>query len=139
VSFTDSSTECFTVTSPTTTTTRQFVYPQDKAKIAASTGGNLAGSVRFRLYDTLPDCTADGGTAATGLLYEELGSLHAISGASPQFATTNNTTVAITSSTTVYWRVFYHSTNVLQDDSESACTESTQVTYAGNDGSITVP
>ena len=139
ISFTDSSTECFTVTSPTTTTTRQFVYPQDKAKIAASTGGNLAGSVRFRLYDTLANCTADGGTAATGLLYEELGSLHSIAGASPQFATTNNTTVAITSSTTVYWRVLYDSTNPLQDDSESACTESTQVTYAGNDGSITVP
>jgi hypothetical protein len=133
----DISRECVqVVTIPTTTTTRQFVFPQDAAKIAASAGGNLAGSVRFRLYDTLGNCTADGGTAATGLLYEET---DAISGASTQVTKTNNTTVAITSNTTVFWRVFYDSTNPAQDDSESACTESTQVTYAGNDGTITVP
>jgi hypothetical protein len=126
-------------TVPTATTTRQFVYPQDKANIAASAGGNLAGSVRFRLYDTLPNCTADSGTAAGGMLYQELGSAHPISGGSPQTATTNNTTVAVTSNTTVYWRVFYDSTNPAQDDSSSACTESTQVTYAGNDATITVP
>jgi hypothetical protein len=132
--------ECVEVTTvPTTTTTRQFVYPQDKAQITASAGGNLAGSVRFRLYDTLPNCTADGGTAATGLLYEELGTVHPISGTSPQFATTDNTTAAITSDTTVYWNVSYDSTNPAQDDSGSACTESTQVTYAGNDGTISVP
>jgi hypothetical protein len=138
---TDSATtECFTVTTvATTTTTRQFVYPQDKAKITASAGGNLAGSVRFRLYDTLANCTADGGTAATGMLYQELGSAHPISGASAQFATTNNTTVAVTSNTTVYWNVFYDSTNPAQDDSGSACIESTQVTYVGNDSNITVP
>jgi hypothetical protein len=123
----------------TATTTKQFVYPQDKASIAASAGGNLAGSVRFRLYDTSANCTADSGTAAGGMLYQELGSAHAIAGASPQVATTNNTTVAITSSTTVYWRVFYDSTNASQDDSSSPCTESTQVTYAGQDANITTP
>jgi hypothetical protein len=139
VSFTDTSTECFTVSSPTTTATRQFVYPQDKAKIDASSGGALAGSVRFRLYDTLANCTADGGTAATGMLYEEAGSLHPISGTAPKFATTNNTTVAITTGTTVYWRVLYDSTNPLQDDSSSVCTESTTVGYSGNDATITVP
>jgi hypothetical protein len=73
------------------------------------------------------------------MLYQELGSAHPISGGSPQTATTNNTTVAVTSNTTVYWRVFYDSTNPAQDDSSSACTESTQVTYAGNDATITVP
>jgi hypothetical protein len=135
----DGANECFTVqTIATTTTTRQFVYPQDKAKIAAS-AGTLAGSVRFRLYDTLANCTADGGTAATGMLYEEPGSAHTIGGASGQVTTTNNTTVAITTNTTVYWRVFYDSTNAAQDDSESACTESTQVIYAGDDATITVP
>lgn len=135
----DVTTECVQVTTvPTTTDTRQFVYPQDKAKIGASAGGALSGSVRFRLYDTLANCQADGGTAATGMLYQELGSAHPISGAS-NTATTNNTTVAITTNTTVYWRVFYDSTNPAQDDSSSACTESTQVTYAGNDATITVP
>jgi hypothetical protein len=39
----------------------------------------------------------------------------------------------------VFWRVTYTSTNQAQTGSSSVCTESTQVTYAGNDGTITVP
>ena len=125
---------------PTTTTTRQFVYPQDKAKVTVGVGaGDLAGSVRFRLYDTLANCTADGGTLATGMLYQELGAAHPIAGASPQFATTNNTTAAITVGTTVYWNVLYASTKGSQPGSSSACVESTAVTFAGDDSSITVP
>ena len=124
---------------PTTTTTRQFVYPQDKAKVTVGGGGDLAGSLRFRLYDTLANCTADGGTPATGLLYEEADALHPIAGASPQFATTNNTTVRITTNTTVYWNVRYSSTKGSQPGSSSACEESTAVTYVGNDGTITIP
>jgi len=132
--------ENVTVKVPTTTTTRQFVYPQDKAKIAASAGGNLAGSVTFRLFNNSTNCGADNGTAtATGLLYSEAGSLHPISGASPQFAETNNTSVAVTSNTTVFWHVVYTSTNTAQSGSASSCTESTQVAYVGNDSTITVP
>jgi hypothetical protein len=130
-------TECVEVTTvPTATTTRQFVFPQDKAKIAQSggLGGNLAGNVRFRLYDTLAHCQADVATVAGGLLYNE--DTHAISGASPQYATTNNTTVSLDSNTTVWWNVFYDSTNPKQDDSSSACAESTAVTYVGNDSTI---
>jgi hypothetical protein len=123
---------------PTTTTTRQFVFPQDKAKIAASAGGNLAGSVSFALYDSLTNCQTNG---STGLLYSEAGTLHAISGASPQFATTNNTTFRITSSTAtqVWWNVQYTSTNPAQLGSASACAENTMVTYTGDDTGITIP
>jgi hypothetical protein len=124
---------------PTTTTTRQFVYPQDKAKVTVGGGGDLAGSLRFRLYDTLANCNADGGTAATGMLYEEADALHPIAGASPQFATTNNTTVRITTNTTVYWNVRYSSTKDSQPGSSSACEESTAVTYVGNDATIAIP
>jgi hypothetical protein len=125
---------------PTTTTTRQFVYPQDKAMITVGAGaGDLAGSVNFRLYDTLPNCTANGGTPATGMLYEELGTAHPIAGASPQFATTNNTTVALTADTTVFWRVTYTSTKGSQPSSSSACVESTAVDFTGDDSGITVP
>jgi hypothetical protein len=130
-----SATECFTVTAaPTSITTRQFVYPQDKAVITATAGGNLAGSVTFKLYDTPENCNAD---TATGLLYAP--AAFPIAGTSPQSAQTNNTTVAVTTSTTVFWRVTYTSTNLSQLDSSSVCVESTQVTYAGNDSGITVP
>jgi hypothetical protein len=123
---------------PTTLTTRQFVFPQDKAKIAAS-AGNLSGSIAFRLFDTASNCTGDNGTTtATGLLYSEPGSAHPISGASPQVASTNNTTYRVINTTTVVWHVVYTSTNPAQLSS-SSCLESTQVTYAGNDTAITIP
>jgi hypothetical protein len=120
---------------PTSISTRQFVFPQDKATIAATGGGDLAGNVSFKLYDSLANCTADG---ATGLLYSE-GPL-AVSGASPQSKTTNNTSYRQTSDTTgIYWRVTYTSTNQAQLGKSSVCTESTAVTYTGNDAGITIP
>jgi hypothetical protein len=127
---------------PTTTTTRQFVFPQDKAKIGASSGGNLAGSVTFRLFDTLAHCQADSGLAgASGLLYSEPGTSHAVSGASPQYATTSNTIFRMTSGTAtpVYWNVVYTSTNKAQLGSSSSCSESTSVTFAGDDTGIRIP
>jgi hypothetical protein len=133
------STECFLVNKiQTTISTRQFVYPQDKAVIDLPSAGTLSGNVTFRLFDTSANCSADDGTAtATGLLYNE--GPTAISGSSPQSATTDNTTVAVTSDTTVYWHVTYDSTDSSQIGSESACTESTTVSYAGNDSGITLP
>ncbi len=119
---------------PTSITTRQFVYPQDKATITATGGGNLAGSVTFKLYDSLANCTANG---STGLLLTD--GPHAISGASPRSATTNNTTVAVTADALVYWRVTYTSTNQAQLGSSSACVESTDVDFTGDDSGISVP
>jgi hypothetical protein len=122
---------------PTTLTTRQFVFPQDKARIAAS-AGDLNGSIVFRLFDTAAHCTGDNGTTtATGLLYPPEAA-QTISGTSPQFASTHNTTFRVTSNTTVFWHVKYTSNNPAQLGSDS-CLESTQVTYAGNDGSIAIP
>ena len=118
---------------PTSITTRQFVYPQDKAVITVSTG-TLAGSVAFKLYDTAANCAADG---TAGLLYGP--DTVTISGASPQPATTNNTSFRLVTGTTVYWRVTYVSTNDAHIGSSSVCTEQTTVSYAGNDSSIIVP
>ena len=118
---------------PTTLTTRQFVFPQDKAKIAVSTG-TLAGSITFKLYDTLANCTAN---TATGLLLTD--GPHAIAGASPQFATTNNTTIRVASDATVAWRVTYVSTNTAHLGSSSACVETTAVDFTGDDGTIAIP
>jgi hypothetical protein len=124
--------------------TKQFVYPQDKAKITcspasdcSSTGtGNLAGTATFKLYNTAANCAAN---TATGLLYGPQS--FPISGAAPQTAgPTTNTSAAVTSGTTVYWRVTYTSTNPAQTDaSTSSCTEQTTVSFAGDDSSITVP
>jgi hypothetical protein len=119
---------------PTSITTRQFVFPQDKASVGATGGGPLAGNVSFKLYDSATNCATN---TATGLLYSEL--THAISGTAPQTASTNNTTFRLSSNAQVYWRVTYTSTNTAQLGSSSVCVENTSVAYTGNDGSISIP
>jgi hypothetical protein len=132
--FTNFEEECFTtVAQPTMTTTRQFVYPQDKAKITASFGGDLAGDVTFELFDGLEECQAENGVP----VYTE-GPIE-VSGEPDQFVTTDNTDYRITDDTTHYWTVSYESDNPSQLDSESACEESTAVAFAGNDGTIDIP
>jgi hypothetical protein len=130
----------------TTTTTRQFVFPQDKARITATGGGNLVGNVTFQLFDSLADCT---NTPVTDVKFEQT---IPVSGAPPQAATTSNypgntggpsgaeiPPYRIIDGQTHYWKVSYDSTNA-QADSVSACTETTTVTYAGNDTSnISIP
>jgi len=118
---------------PSSITTRQWVVPQDAAQITATSGGNLAGSVQFKLYDNATNCAANG---ATGLLYDS-GSIP-VSGASPQTKSTSNT-ARVTANATIAWRVTYTSTNPAQTGSSSVCTETTAVTYAGNDSNITLP
>jgi hypothetical protein len=120
----------------TTISTRQFVYPQDKTTIVApgGVGGNLAGNVTFKLYDTATNCANN---VALGLLYSE-GPL-TVSGATSVSKTTNNTIAPVTSNTTVYWRVTYTSTNQAQLGSSSVCTENTAVAYTGNDSGISIP
>lgn len=129
------SNENVTVEQETTeTTTRQFVYPDDKAQIKAEKpGATLGGEVTFKLFDSEADCKAN---TATGLLLKEVQS---ISGTSPQSATTNNTTARVTSGTTVYWNVQYKSTTTSQLGSKSECIESTAVQFAGNDTGISIP
>jgi hypothetical protein len=142
-SHTNSTTECFSVAAVNTaTTTRQFVYPQDRAKIAvpSGAGGALAGSVTFELFDSLAACQAN---AANTEVYSET---IAVSGAAPQERKTHNypggatTPYAITDETkTYYWRVAYTSTNTSHNSSVSDCVESTQVDFTGDDATITVP
>jgi hypothetical protein len=133
-----------------TLSTRQFVYPQDKAKIdcspssvcSSSGTGDLAGNVVFRLFDTLANCQAHGSettVGTNGLLF--ISSPVAVSGPAPQTAgPTAQTSAAVTAGSTVAWRVTYTSTNPAQTDaSASECTEQTTVSFAGNDTSITVP
>ena len=134
---------------PTVTTTRQFVFPQDKVKIDTNpTGQTLSGNVKFRLFEStgsgataktaLQNCEADDGSAtATGLVYDPASI--SISGAGPRFATTNNQTYRITDGRTYVWRVIYTSSTQSQLGSSSNCTENTTVTFNGNDSSIDIP
>ncbi len=130
--FTNAGDECFTtVAQPTAMTTRQFVVPQDKVVITATSGGALAGNVRFTLHDDATECAN-----RTDIKYDS-GNI-AIAGNSPQPATTSNT-YRILNGTTHYWNVSYASTNPGQLGSSSVCTETTSVTFAGNDAGISIP
>ena len=133
---------------PTVTTTRQFVFPQDKVKIDSTpTGATLSGNVTFRLFEAtggaepktaLVNCQADDGTAtALGLVYNE-GPL-SVSGTAPQFETTDNTSYRITDGRTYVWRVIYASSTSAQTGSTSNCVENVAVTFSGDDSSIAIP
>jgi hypothetical protein len=131
--------ECFSVTAPTSIATNPWFYPQDRAVISASSGGNLAGSVSFKLFDNSTNCTANSSdTVGTGgLLYKES---KAVSGASPQTVDTSNSSYRVTSSTAnnLYWRVTYTSTNTNQTNSSSVCVENMGATITA-DGTVSFP
>jgi hypothetical protein len=138
--------ECFSVTSPTSIATNPWFYPQDRAVISNSSGGNLAGSVSFQLFNNLTNCSANG---TTGVLYTE--GPDAVSGASPQtvdtsnggtntLGGTNSTAYRVTSTTAsnLYWRVTYTSTNTAQTNSSSVCVENIGATITA-DGTVSFP
>jgi hypothetical protein len=124
--------ECFSVTAPTSIATNPWFYPQDRATISASSGGDLAGSVSFKLFRSSADCTANG---TTGLLYAE--GPDNVSGASPQTVDTSNSSFRVHSDTagSLYWRVTYTSTNPEQTDSSSVCVENIGATITA-DGTV---
>jgi hypothetical protein len=124
----------------TAISTAPWIYPNDKATVTAPNGGgNPAGSVKFRLYDSSANCTATtpSDTVGTGgLLYKETVNLPA---ASPFTVNTDNHSVKIESSTTVYWRVEFTSTNAAQIGRNSICTESIATTLTPSTGTGTAP
>ena len=92
----------------------------------------LSGNLRFTLHDTLAECQT-----RTDIKYDS-GNL-VISGTSPRSGSTNNTSYRIIDGTTHYWNVSYTPNSQAQLGSSSACTETTAVTFAGNDAGITIP
>jgi hypothetical protein len=125
---------------PTEITTTQKVYPNDSATITSSViGDNLpaGGSVQFRLFNSLANCQA-GDNAQTvdqdGLLYKETVTLGAA--AHSQEASTNNTSKAVSTNTTVYWLVTYTvpSGHTAHTGRVSDCAESTQTTFVNDSG-----
>ena len=106
-----------------TLTSKQSFIPNDKATVSAPTGGNLAGSVKFEVFES-SDCS---GTA----IYTQT---VPVSGASSQTVTTTNTTISTTASN-VSWRLTYTSTNPAQRSIPATCLEKSALTI-NDDGSV---
>ena len=120
--------ETVVVTSvPSSMTTAQSFIPNDSATVSAPAGGDLAGSVKFELFES-SDCS---GTA----IYTK--DNVPVSGASPQTVNTTNTTVSTTSAD-VSWQVTYTSTNGGQRSIPASCVEKTALSI-DNDGTVSSP
>ena len=109
------------------TSTQSFI-PNDSATVSAPAGGNLAGTVKFELFE---NATCSGTPIYT--TNPEV----PVSGTSPQTVSTNNTTVSTTSAN-VSWRLTYDSTNPAQQDIPATCLEKTALTI-DNGGTATSP
>jgi hypothetical protein len=102
----------------------QSFIPNDKATVSAPAGsGNLAGSVKFEVFEST-DCS---GTA----IYTQTVT---VAGASPQTVSTTNTTVSTTAAN-VSWRLTYTSTNPAQKSIPATCLEKTALAI-DNDGTV---
>jgi hypothetical protein len=102
----------------------QSFIPNDKATVSAPAGsGNLAGTVKFELFES-NDCSG------TAIYTENV----AVSGASPKTVSTTNTTVSTTAAN-VSWRLTYTSTNPAQKSISANCLEKTALAI-DNDGTI---
>lgn len=110
-------------TAPSSLTSEQRWVPNDKVTVSAGAGGNLAGSVSFDLYAN-DNCAGDP-IYSTSV---------AISGASPQEASTSNTT-AVTTGGSFSWKVSYDSTNPAQEDIGASCHETSALTIT-NGGTV---
>ena len=130
--------DSFVAQIPTTIQTDQWIYPNDDATVAATAGGDLAGSLLFRLYDSLANCTANTttGVGNGGLLYERTIAVtddnDDVSGADTETKSTDNIGTKVHSDAIVYWRVLYTSTNTAQESRLSNCTENTDVNFTGD-------
>jgi hypothetical protein len=117
----------------TAISTAPWYYPNDKATLSAPNGGGtMAGSISFKLYNSSANCTANG---ATGLLYTD--PTQTVTGAGDY--NTSNTSVAVTTGTTVYWRVTFVSSNAGQAGRNSLCVESINATLTGDSTGGTAP
>jgi hypothetical protein len=110
--------ECFYVIDTTSITTAQDWLPNDSATIASAGGSALSGTLVFTLYDS-GDCT---GT----VLYTEP-TITLSGAASPATRSTTNTTVKVSASKTVSWRVVFTSSDSNVQGSTSGC-ETTSLT-----------
>lgn len=104
----------------------QSWVPNDSARISASAGGDLAGTVHFRFFDN--------GTCTGTPVWTES---ETVAGASPQTVGTSNTT-AETDGGSYSFEVEYDSTNPAQRDIPASCHETSSLTI-DNGGTVSSP
>jgi hypothetical protein len=121
--------------------TSPSAYPNDSATVSAAAGGNVAGSVLFKMYNSLANCQAN---LATGLLFSQTVNLPGTQ-TSSTVSTTNGdigdavTDYAVSADATVWWRVSFTSTNPAQVGRNSLCTESTVFDHTADSSGGTAP
>jgi hypothetical protein len=123
---TDSNEDVVVLSVPSSMSSQQSFIPNDKATVSAPAGGNLAGNMKFEVFESA-DCS---GTA----IYTQT---VPVSGASPVTVSTTNTTVSTTAAN-VSWQLTYTSTNPAQRSIAANCFEKTALSI-NNDGTITGP
>jgi hypothetical protein len=115
-------------------TTAQRWVPNDSATISAPAGGNLAGTVSFKLYAS-NDCGVLGGDT------DIYNTTRPASEGSPQTVSTLAATTqpaAQLVSGSFSWSVSYHSTNGAQRDIPASCQETSSLTIT-NGGTVSSP
>jgi hypothetical protein len=123
---------------PPTIQTDQWIYPNDDATVAVTAGGDIVGSLQFRLFSSSATCLANTttGVGNGGLLYEETIAIaddnDDVSGADSEEKSTANVGTKVDADAQVYWRVLFTSTNSAHENRLSNCTENTQVTFTGD-------
>jgi hypothetical protein len=127
---------------PTQISTVGKAYPQDSATITSSIGSDTlptAGTVTFRLYGPTgattasANCLAHGNTIGSGgLLYRQ--AINPVTGGNSFTVGTANTTVAVSTNDTFYWRVTYDPGDQAHTGSQSDCVEDISTTFAADPG-----
>lgn len=128
--------ESVTVRTVTTSlNTSPKAFPNDSATVSATLGGNVAGTVSFRMYDTLAHCQTNDGS--TGLLFSDSRTLPG--DATSSTVTTRNgipgdgiTDYSVDADATVWWSVAFDSSNANQNDRNSLCSESTAIDHTAD-------
>jgi len=111
---------------PSSMTSAQSFIPNDSATVSAPQGGDLAGTMKFEVFENT-DCSG------TPIYTQPV----TVSGSSPQTVHTTNTTVSTTAAN-VSWQLTYTSTNPAQRSIPANCFEHTALNI-NNDGTISSP
>jgi hypothetical protein len=125
----------------TSLNTSPKAFPNDSATVSATLGGNVAGSVEFKMYDSFANCDANG---AAGLLFSDSRALPG--DATSSTVTTRNGDLddavpdySVDSDATVWWRVSFTSTNANQAGRNSLCLEKTAIDHTADSSGGTAP
>jgi hypothetical protein len=116
--------------------TAPWYYPNDKATVNANAAfTDIDGTVKFRLFDTLGNCTATTPSDTVGqggLLYRQIVDIPDAAATSKN-VNTSNTSIKVETSTIVYWLVEY-SGDSNHFGRVSKCVEKIDATLTGDTG-----